>query len=42
MTSFDRIFIDSCAELAPGDAIEAFRAWLKNEVAGDPAMMSSI
>ena len=24
MTSFDRIFIDSCDELAPGDAIEAF------------------
>jgi hypothetical protein len=25
MTSFDRIFVDSCDELAPGDAIEAFR-----------------
>jgi hypothetical protein len=24
MTSSDRIFIDSCDELAPGDAIEAF------------------
>ena len=30
------------AERSAERAIEAFRAWLKNEVAGDPAMMSSI